>query len=99
MIKIICLGKIKEDYLTKGIEDYKKRISKYCNIEIYELQDEGINDKKIALKKEKEKILKILNKKDYIITLEIEGKELTSLELSKKIDETFILYSNITFII
>ena len=95
MIKIICLGKIKEDYLTKGIEDYKKRISKYCNIEIYELQDEGINDKKIELKKEKEKILKILNKKDYIITLEIEGKELTSLELSKKIDETFILYSNI----
>ena len=47
MIKIICLGKIKEDYLTKGIEEYKKRISKFHTIEIIELQDEGITDKNI----------------------------------------------------
>lgn len=99
MIKIICLGKIKEDYLIKGIEEYKKRISKYQSIEIYELQDENTNDKKVTLKKEKERILKIVNPKDYIITLEIEGKELTSEEFAKKIDETFIINSNITFII
>lgn len=99
MIKIICLGKIKEDYLIKGIEEYKKRISKYQNIEIYELQDENTNDKKVTLKKEKERILKIVNPKDYIITLEIEGKELTSEEFAKKLDETFIINSNITFII
>ena len=54
---------------------------------------------KIALKKEKERILKIINKKDYIITLEIEGKELSSLELSKKIEDIFMINSNITFII
>lgn len=99
MIKIICLGKIKEDYLIKGIEEYKKRISKYQNIEIYELQDENTNDKKVTLKKEKERILKIVNPKDYIITLEIEGKELTSEEFAKKLDETFIINSNITFIV
>ena len=99
MIKIICLGKIKEEFLVKGIEEYKKRISKYHQIEIYELLDEGINDKKVALKKEREKILKILNPKDYIVTLEIEGKELSSIEFADKIKNTFITNSNITFII
>lgn len=99
MIKIICLGKIKEDFLSKGIEEYKKRISKYHQIEIIELQDEGIDNKQVALKKEKEKILKVLNPKDYIITLEIEGSEISSLELANKINETFIINSNITFII
>ena len=99
MIKIICLGKIKEKFLSDGIEEYKKRISKFQNIEIYELLDEGITDKKVALKKEKEKILKILNPKDYIITLEIEGKEISSEDFAKKINDTFINNSNITFII
>lgn len=99
MIKIICLGKIKEDYLIKGIEEYKKRISKYHNIEICELPDEGNTDQKTALKKEKERILKLLNPKDYIITLEIEGQEISSLEFAKKIDNIFITNSNIIFII
>lgn len=99
MIKIICLGKIKEEFLNKGIDEYKKRISKYHSIEIHELQDEGINDKKVALRKEKEKILKLINPKDYIITLEIEGKEMTSLEFANKIDDIFITNSNITFVI
>lgn len=99
MIKIVCLGKIKEDFLIKGIEEYKKRISKYQQIEIIELQDEGIVNKQVALKKEKEKLLKVINPKDYIITLEIEGNEISSLDLAKKIDEIFIINSNITFII
>ena len=99
MIKIICLGKIKENYLINGIEEYKKRIAKYHNIEIYELQDEGIKDKINAQRKEKERILKILDKKDYLITLEIDGQEISSLDFAKKIDQIFISYSNITFII
>ena len=53
----------------------------------------------MALKKEKEKILKVLNPKDYIITLEIEGKEDTSVEFAKRLDNLFIENSNITFII
>lgn len=99
MIKIICLGKIKESYLVKGIEEYKKRISKYQLLEIIELADEGTSDKKVALKKEKEKILKVLNPKDYIITLELEGNEISSREFAKKIENIFITKSNITFII
>ena len=90
MIKIICVGKIKEDYLNKGIDEYKKRISKYHNIEIYELQDEGLRDKQTTIKKEKEKILKIINSKDYLIVLDINGKEMNSIQLAKKIDEIFI---------
>lgn len=99
MIKIICIGKIKEKYFSEAIKEYEKRLSKYTNLEIIELQDEGIKDKKVALKKEKEKIEKVLNSKDYLITLEIEGKELTSLELSTKIDEILTINSNITFLI
>lgn len=99
MIKIICIGKIKEKYFCEAIKEYEKRLSKYTNLEIIELQDEGIKDKKVALRKEKEKIEKVLNTKDYLITLEIEGKELTSLELAEKIDETLSINSNITFLI
>lgn len=93
MIKIICLGKIKENYLNDFITDYKKRISKYHKIEIIELKDE--ND----LLVEKNNIEKYLKKDEYIIALDIEGKSLDSVELAHKIDETFINYGTITFII
>ena len=99
MIKIICIGKIKETYLREAIEEYKKRISKYTQLEIIELEDYSFQDNKITLKKEKEKILKVINNKDYIITLEIEGKQMTSEEFASKIDKIFIENSNITFII
>ena len=99
MIKIICLGKVKEKYLQDGIDEYIKRISKYTQVKIIELEDEGIKDDKVALKKEKEKILKYLNTKDYIIVLDISGKEMTSLEFADKIDKTLIINSDITFII
>ena len=92
MIKIICIGKIKEKYLTEGINDYLKRINKYHKLEIIELPDSNI-------KEEKNNILKHLNKKDYIITLEIEGTKLSSKELANKIDQTFISNPNISFII
>ncbi|MCI8574857.1 MAG: 23S rRNA (pseudouridine(1915)-N(3))-methyltransferase RlmH, partial [Bacilli bacterium] len=68
MIKIICVGKIKEPYLKELIADYQKRISKYHKLEIIEVKDED------SLEKEKNNILKVLDPKDYIITLEIEGK-------------------------
>ena len=92
MIKIICIGKIKENYLKDAINDYQKRISKYHKIEIVELPDSNIDN-------EKELIKKNINTKDYIITMEIEGNMLSSIELSQKIDKTFITNPNITFII
>lgn len=99
MIRIICVGKIKESFFRDAIDEYKKRLSKYTELEIIEVPDEGLSDIKTSLKKESEKILKQVNSKDYIITMEIEGKELTSPELAIKIDNIYNTNSNITFII
>lgn len=92
MINIICIGKIKEKYLNDLIDDYKTRISKYHKINIIEIPDDDIN-------KETESILKYIKPKDYIISLAIEGKQYDSVELSKLIDNTFIHYPTIDFII
>ncbi len=99
MIKIITVGSIKEKYLKDAINEYLKRLKKYTEIEIIELKDEGLVEKDKAIKLEGQKIERYLNNKDYIITLEIEGKELTSLEFASKLDNIFIAHSNITFII
>lgn len=96
MIKIICVGKLKEKYLKQAVEEYSKRLSKYTKLEIIELPDES-NEK--ALKLESEKIIKNIKDNDYVITLEIEGNNLTSEELAKKIDTTLITNPNITFVI
>ena len=93
MIKIICMGKIKEDYLTKMIEDYKKRISRYHKIEVIELNDS--ND----LQKEAVDIQKHINNQDYVIALDINGENLDSESLAKKIDSIFLTNGTITFII
>ena len=92
MIKIICIGKIKEAFYRDAIAEYMKRLSKYQKVEIIELMDSNIKD-------EKELILKKIDNKDFIITLEIEGKQLSSVEFSELIDKTLINNSNITFII
>ena len=99
MIKIITIGKLKEKYLSDAQEEYLKRLSKYTKVEIIELEDSKIDEETQALSEEKDRILKHLNSKDYLITLEIEGKQLTSPEFSDLIDKTLISNSNITFII
>jgi len=91
MIKVICVGKLKEKYLVDAVLEYSKRISKYTKLEIIELKDSNINN-------EKDEILKHINK-DYVITLEIEGNSITSVDLAKKIDNIFISNPNICFII
>ena len=93
MIKIICLGKLKEQYLVDLVSDYASRINKYHKLELIELKDEE------DLEKEANNILKYIGKNDYVITLEIEGKEMDSISFSHLIDETFITHSTITFII
>lgn len=93
MIKIICVGKLKEKYLIEIVDDYTKRISKYHKINIIEVKDEN------TLEKERDSIKKYINPNDYIITLEIEGQELSSVDLANKIDTTFNSYGTITFII
>ena len=99
MIKIITVGSIKENYLKEAIEEYKKRLTKYTNLEIIEVKDEGLVEEDKTLKIESERILKHINDKEYIITLEIEGKEYTSLEFAEKLRNIQIENSNIVFII
>ena len=105
-IKIICVGKIKEKYIISGINEYSKRLSKYCNLDIIEVMDENFtqnpNSEEIEIIKTKEenKILKHINDKDYIISLALTGKQLTSEELADNINYLTITgYSTITFII
>lgn len=99
MIKIICVGKIKEKYFKDAILEYQKRISKYNRIEIIEVEDVFDQNQILIRKKEAELLKKYILEKDYVITLEIEGKQLNSIELSKKIHDTLIINSNITFVI
>lgn len=97
MIKIISVGKIKEKFLKDAINEYLKRLSKYIKIEIIEVDDVYFNEEEKTLLKESDNIMKHINNKDYIITLEINGEELNSIEFSKLIDNK--LGQNITFII
>ena len=87
MIKIITVGSIKEKYLKDAIEEYKKRLSRYTKLEIIEVKDEGLVEEKKAIELESTKIEKHINERDYIITLEIEGKELNSIEFAKKLEK------------
>ena len=99
MIKIITVGQLKEKYLKDAVEEYKKRLSKYTNLEIIEIKDEGLVEESKAIELEGEKINKYLDNKDYIITLEIEGKQMSSVEFSEKLERIQIENSNIVFII
>ncbi len=98
MIKIICVGKLKEKYLKDAKDEYLKRLSKYTKIDLIEVNDEDYDINK-TLEKERDSILKYVNKKDYIITLEIDGNMIDSVSFSKKINDTLINNSDITFII
>lgn len=92
MIKIVCVGKIKEKYLQEAIADYMKRLSKYHKVNIIELEDSNMEEEAI-------RILKNIESKDYVITLDINGNNLSSVELADKIDKQFISNSSITFVI
>lgn len=97
MIKVICVGKIKDKNLKNIIDDYYKRISKYVNVQIIEIKDE--NENYDEMKRESKEIENYLDNKNYNIALDRLGKDINSIEFSNLIDKTFINYSNITFII
>ncbi len=99
MIKIICVGKVKESFYREAIKEYIKRISKYEEVKIIELPDYGLLDEKSMIKKESLEIEKELTDKEYNIVLDINGKELDSLGFASKINNIHNFYSNITFII
>lgn len=92
MIKVICVGKLKEKYLIDLVNDYVKRVNKYHKLELIEVKDSNIKSEGIEIEK-------YIQSKDFVITMEIKGTKLGSVELSKKIDNWLMTYSNITFII
>ena len=96
MIKIICVGKIKEKFFLDAIKEYQKRLSKYTKLEIIELPDYNY-DKEKTIYEEGKNILSKINDKDYVVTLEINGKGIDSVELSNFIDKN--ISRNIVFIV
>ena len=92
MITILCVGKIKEQYLNELIDDYAKRISKYHKLNIVEVKDSNIKD-------EGDLLLKAIKPTDFVVTMEIDGNNITSTELASNIDRWFLKSSNIVFVI
>ena len=102
-IKIIAVGKIKEKFTKEAIEEYKKRLGAYCSLALCEIPAQDIKDENLALRYmelEGEKILQAVKPDSYVITLEIEGKMLSSEGFAQKIKELSNEgYNEIVFII
>ena len=104
-INIICVGKIKEQYLKDAINEYSKRLSRYCKLHIIELPDEKIPEKcnnTISEDIKEKECLNIINhlpNDTYSICLDLKGKEFSSEEFSKNIETLSLVTSSITFII
>lgn len=105
-IKVVSVGKIKEKYIQEGIKEFSKRLSRYCNLDIIEIDDEkapeNLSDKdmEIVKKKEGDRILSKIPQNCHVIVLAIEGKQLSSEGLAEKIETLMIDGTNdICFVI
>lgn len=105
-ITILCVGRVKEKFYREAIAEYSKRLSRYGKLRIVEVDDEKTKENASSveidaiLRKEGERILKNIRENDYCITLEIDGKPLDSVALSKKIQNLGVTgNSNIVFLI
>ena len=105
-VNIVCAGKIKENYLKDAIAEYSKRLSRYCNLNIIEVPDEKLPEKlseslEISIKEKEGKAMILKIPKDtYLICLDLKGKEFSSEDFSKKIEDISVNYnSSITFVI
>lgn len=100
MLKLICVGKVKDASLKALIDDYQKRIQKYHKLEVIEVKDEPIRDnEKEVLDIETSRIMSKIDKDDYVILLDLHGESLNSVSFANKIDKLFVSYSKITFVI
>lgn len=104
-VRIVCVGKIKDSFNKQGIDEYKKRLSRYIKLDIIEVDDAKIKEnasakeEEIVKKEEGIRILKQVKDNEYMILLDLHGKEIDSVEFSKIIDMTSIRFSTITFVI
>ncbi len=105
-INILCIGKLKEKYWQEAVREYSKRLGKYCKLTITELKESLLPANASPLDEENvkisegENILSKIRPSDYVITLEIQGKSLSSPELASKIESLSVSgKSNIVFVI
>ena len=104
-INLYCVGKVKEQHLRDAIDEYLKRISKYCSISIIELPDKPIPEKSNStlesqiIEAESNEIINKLNMSSYKIALDVTGKQYTSEEFAEKITKIQLSNSTISFII
>ena len=99
MIKILCVGKIKEKFYRDAIEEYMKRLQKYEKVKIIECRDYSNFPVEDILKQEAIELEKNITPKDYVITLEINGNEISSVDLAQKINNLYLSNSSIVFVI
>ncbi len=102
-IEVVCVGTIKEKYFTDAINEYLKRLSKFHNVRITEVKEAKLpkNPSDADIQKVKELESKSLQQalKGYVVLLDIKGQNLTSEELSKKIEKVALNNSTISFVI
>lgn len=100
MIKLVCVGKVKDTNLKALIDDYASKINHYHKFEIIEVKDEPIKDnEKAVLDIEANRALSKIDNDEYVILLDLHGKTMDSIEFSNKLDKLFINYSKICFVI
>ena len=100
MIKIVCVGKVKDKHLSALIDDYVSKINHYHKLQIIEVKDEPINDnEKTVLDREAERVLNRIGSDEYVILLDLHGKSIDSISLADKLDKLFISNSKICFVI
>lgn len=105
-ITLACVGKIKEKYLTAGIDEFTKRLTPFCKLEVVSINEERMPDdpspaqKQQVLEKETQRLLNIIPENSYVILLDVIGKQLSSPDLAAKLDELALSgKSHITFVI
>lgn len=107
MIKVtlITLGRLKEKYLRDAVEEYKKRLSRYCNLDIIEIEPVKLpekpsqNEVNISLEREADEIIKKIPNGSEVFALCIEGRELSSTDFAEKIEQSSNMGKNLSFII
>lgn len=94
MIKLIAVGKIKDRFIQDGIDEYLKRLKPFCKIQIIEAKEYHYEEINKNLDLEGESILSYINNNDYVITLEIDGTLIGSIDFSQKIEKHYTYHKD-----
>ncbi len=104
-VNVICVGNLKEKYFCDALNEYSKRLSRYCKFSVTELVEEKISDQQTqamidkTLQKEGERILSKISKNDYVIAMCIEGKNISSEDLAQKLSDISMISGTVDFVI